>query len=259
MIRCNFKQPGDKSQNYGEFRYNFLSSCRAVAGAALWDLLVVVGDLVDPVPEEGHPRVDARVLGLPAADAPGHHADLGPRVPVTDLHGAAGVSTAGVLAGLASAQHVVHDAPLPICMGPPESPLQESLPAWPAHSTWSMMPPGAAGPYVSLHSLLSQIFTVISCRMSGWGPFSLRLPQPTTVAVWPTRAGPPYDSRQTGRTFAISGTSSVRVMIATSLCRVCWLNSLWRTTLAALLSNSWTLSLLVLMAWSPSLTFRLAT
>ena len=38
MIRCNFKQPGDKSQNYGEFRYNFLSSCRAVAGAALWDL-----------------------------------------------------------------------------------------------------------------------------------------------------------------------------------------------------------------------------
>ena len=56
------------------------------------DLLIVVGDLVDPVPEAGHPGVDPRVLGLAAADAPGHHADLGPSVPVSNLHRSAGVA-----------------------------------------------------------------------------------------------------------------------------------------------------------------------
>merc|ERR1719273_1962337 len=71
------------------------------------------------------------------------------------------------------------------------------------------------------HTLLSHTRTVTSCRMFGCGPFSLRLPHPTTVAVCPARSGPPNAARQTGLTLGISGTSSSRVITATSLCRVC--------------------------------------
>ncbi len=66
-------------------------------------------DLVDPVPHVRGPCVDARVVRLPAADAPRHHSDLLPDVSPADDHGPAGVSGAGVLALLASAQHVVLD------------------------------------------------------------------------------------------------------------------------------------------------------
>merc|ERR1719397_2469758 len=73
-------------------------------------LLVLLHYPIDPVSELGHPGVHARVVGLAAANAPAHHSDLGPGAPGPDLHGAAGVSTAGILPLLAGAEHVVHDA-----------------------------------------------------------------------------------------------------------------------------------------------------
>lgn len=32
------------------------------------------------------------------------------------------------------------------------------------------MPPGAAGPYLALHSLFAHIGILTSCKMAGWGP-----------------------------------------------------------------------------------------
>lgn len=48
--------------------------------------------------------------------------------------------------------------------------LHESLVALPAHSIDSIMPPGAAGPYLPRHSLLLQIGMVTSCSTDGVGP-----------------------------------------------------------------------------------------
>ena len=92
--------------------------------------LVVLGDLVDPVPEFSDPGVDTGIVGLAAANAPADHPNLGPCVTAANLHRTArvalkrkvrksrklemsccGTYTAGVLALLASTQHVVHDAP----------------------------------------------------------------------------------------------------------------------------------------------------
>ncbi len=41
----------------------------------------------------------------------------------------------------------------------------------------------------------------LTWSLSGWGPFSLRLPQPITVAVWPAYLCSP-EGRHTGRTWA---------------------------------------------------------
>lgn len=48
--------------------------------------------------------------------------------------------------------------------------LQESMLALPAHSMCSTIPPGAAPPYLSLHSLFDQIGIDTSCRTDGCGP-----------------------------------------------------------------------------------------
>lgn len=45
------------------------------------------------------------------------------------------------------------------------------------------MPPGAELPYLAAQCWLVQIGKFTSCSIDGCGPFSLKLPQPTTTPV----------------------------------------------------------------------------
>ena len=99
--------------------------------------LVVLGDLVDPVPELSDPGVDAGIVGLAAANAPADHPNLRPCVTAANLHWTARIT----LKRKGRASKTLQNN----CLGtysaevaPPRSRQR--------HSMWSMMPPGAAGP-----------------------------------------------------------------------------------------------------------------
>ena len=46
-------------------------------------------------------------------------------------------------------------------------------------------PPGAADPYFCAHCAFDQIVKSTLRNVAGCGPFSAKLPQPTTVPFWP--------------------------------------------------------------------------
>lgn len=115
-----------------------------------------------------------------------------------------------------------------------------------------------AGPYFCLHSEFVQIGNVTSCKTDGCGPFSLKLPQPTTVPVSPLNCRDPAAGRQIGLIVFEKGTFLSRVRMAMSLYSVRESNPRWRTTRFIFRSTCAT-SVLTRILCSPSRAVNRAT